>query len=229
MRHAAALFLAAIVGLLVPAVSARAEFIPWEYKWTHTPAVIQADAPGTSTIKLTDVSRQGSPPGTLIHAAGDTDMVATDISVVSTAPRSNPDTFSPTKYTLTLTILDDNSGQSGTLQFTGELYGTASALSAHIRNTFTGDQTQQLPLGNNLYTVTIGPFDKPGPPESDNPGAISASANVTVTTIQKTPEPSTLLLACVGLPFAGYGLWRRRRRQPAAAASPNLAISETVT
>lgn len=217
MRPFAALFLAVLVGLLVPAVSARAEFIPWEYKWTHTPTVIQADAPGTGTIKLTDVSRQGSPPGTLIQAAGDTDLVATDVSVVSTAPRSNPDNFSPAKYTLTLTILDENSGKTGTLSFDGLLYGTASSLSAHIRNTFLGDATKALPLGDNLYTVTIGPFTKPGPPQSDNPGAISASAQVTVTRIQGTPEPSSLVLACIGLPLTGLGMWRRRRTRLAQA------------
>jgi hypothetical protein len=107
-------------------------------------------------------------------------------------------------------LLDVESNQSGTLKFTGVLNGTVSAFSSSLKNTFTGETTQELILGTNRYTVTIGPYTPPGPPDSSNAGAISAYAQVTVTDIQKTPEPSTLVLACAAAPFVLS--WSRRRR-----------------
>jgi len=209
MRLFTALLSAALVWLFAPTSVARAEFIPWKYNWTRNPSVISADAPGTGLISLTDE--------TLHSASGDSDVVATNLKVFSTAPPSSPDTYTNKAYTLTLFLLDTTSGQSGTLSFGGLLNGTASSLNSHIRNTFTGETTKELILGQTHFTVTIGPFTPPGPPESSNKGAISAFAQVTVTNIQKTPEPSTLVLACIGLPFAGYGLWRRRGRRVASA------------
>jgi hypothetical protein len=211
MRACAALAGAALVGLFVPA--ARADYIPWEYKWTNSPLIIPADPPGKGYVQLTNVSKLNAPPGTLIQAAGDTDLIATNISVHSKAPLDSPDNLSPTKYTLTLFILDDNSGKSGTLSFTGELYGSFSSLSSSLKNTFLGDKTQTLVLGNDLYTVNIGPYLKPGPPGSSAPGGIGADATVTVTKLQQTPEPSALLLACIGLPLAGYQLRLRRTKK----------------
>ncbi len=203
MRHSAVPLTAALVWLLAPPAAARAEFIPWKYNWARSPSVVNADAPGTGFITLTDE--------TLKSAAGDSDIVATNIKVVSTAPVNNPDVYTNASYTLTLFLLDVESNLSGTMAFTGLFNGTASSLSASISNTVTGDTTQELVLGSNRYTVTIGPFTPPGPPGSDNAGAVSATAQVSVEAIHKTPEPSTLVLAAVGLPFAGCALWRRRR------------------
>lgn len=209
MRPCAALLAAAVVGLFAPA--ARAEYIPWEYKWTNSPLIMPADAPSTGYVELTNVSRLNAPPGTLIPAAGDTDLVATNLSVHSKAPVGSPDHLSPTVYTLTLFILDDKSGKSGTLTFRGELYGDFSSLSSGLKNKFLGDKKQTLVLGDSLYTVKIGPYLKPGPPGSSAPGGIGAEACVTVTKLQQTPEPSALLLASIGLPLAAYQLRRRRR------------------
>jgi len=205
MRHASVFLLAAFVWLLAPVAATRAEFIPWQYNWSRSPSIVPADAPGTGFIKLTDE--------TLHHAAGDSDIVATNLQVVSTAPPSNPDVFTAKAYTLTLFLLDTTSGASGTLAFTGELNGTASSLSSLIRASFTGDTTKELILGQSRFTVTIGPYTPPGPPGSSNSGAISAFAQVSVTNIQKTPEPSTLVLACIGVSCAGYRAWRRRSKK----------------
>src|SRR5437764_9188490 len=125
MRHAAVFLLAAFVWLLAPAAPVQAEFIPWQYNWSRSPGIVHADAPGTGYIKLTDES--------LHNAAGDSDVVATNLQVVSTAPPNHPDVFTAKPYTLTLFLLDTTSGQSGTIDFTGELHGTASSLSSLIR------------------------------------------------------------------------------------------------
>jgi hypothetical protein len=143
-------------------------------------------------------------------AANETDVVATNLRPVSDADPENPATFTDKGYTLTLFLLDVQSGASGTMDFTGLLNGTISEFTAMVRNQFTGQTTQQLILGDNLYEVSIGPYTPPGPPEASNLGSIGAHARVTVTALHKTPEPSTLLLALLGGPIVGYRVWRRR-------------------
>src|SRR5262249_21926566 len=178
MRHPAALLVAALAGLLAPA-AARAEFIPWKYNWSRSPSVIHADAPGTGTITLTDE--------TLHATSGDTDVVATNLKVFSTAPPSAPDTFTNKPFTLTLFLLDSHSGKSGTVSFQGTLSGTISETNAKIKPPVYGSPTtQELTLGSNLYTISEPTFTPPGPPGSDNSGAIGFSATVTVTSIQQT-------------------------------------------
>jgi len=189
---------------LVPAMS-RADYVEWKYNWTRSPEYVYSDAPGTGYIHLTDEP--------LRLAAGESDIVATNIKVYSTASPSNPDKFTNKAYTLTLFLLDLESGFGGTLSFSGLFNGTISKLSSNIDNTFTGDETQEILLGRNLYTVTIGPYTPPGPPTATNSGAVSAHANVSVRTIAKAPEPSTLVLATMGVSILSAAWWRRRRKK----------------
>ena len=207
MRRATPLLLTCCLCWLAgPARSARAEFIPWKYNWTRNPAKIMADEPGTSYIELSDER--------LSQATGSTDVVATNLRVVSTViptPAHPHDTFTNKGYSLTLFLLDVQSNVSGQMTFTGVLNGTASATNSQIKNAFTGETTQERILGGHRYTVTIGPYTPPGPPDGANTGAISAYAQVTVTDIQKSPEPSTIVLVCCAAPFGACSWWRRRR------------------
>jgi hypothetical protein len=206
MRHTpAALCGTALALLLAAATPSRAEFIHWSYNWSRSPDVIHADSPGTGTITLTDES--------LKSVVGDSFIVATNLRTSSTATRSNPDRFTAKPYTLNLFVLDETSGASGTITFTGTIDGTVSIDSANLRSTFTGQTKQVLVLGANVYTVTIGPFVQPGPPDASNAGSIGAEARVSVSSIVETlPEPGTLALACLGgLPLA-WSLSRLRLR-----------------
>jgi hypothetical protein len=199
--------MAAFVWLL-PAAPVRAEFIPWKYSWTRSPGKVYSDTSNSSYIILTEES-----PLNPVLAVNETDIVATNLKPVSDADPEHPATFTNKGYTLTLFLLDVQSGQSGTMDFTGMLNGTISEFTAMVRNQFTGDTSQQLILGDNLYEVTIGPYTPPGPPQADNLGSIGAHARVTITQLHKTPEPSTLLLALLGGPAVGYRVWRRRRER----------------
>jgi hypothetical protein len=116
-------------------------------------------------------------------------------------------------------LRDDASGASGSLTFRGNLSGSINLLqgvgNAGITNTTLGPTTQSLTLGGNLYTVTIGSFVPPGIPNDPNgvagpTGSISASIAVQPAT-NSTPEPSSLVLACLGLPSLGLAGWFRRR------------------
>ena len=68
--------------------------------------------------------------------------------------------------------------------------------------------------------VTLTNYTPPGPPNASNAGSISAHVTVTPgnghTSGGGTPEPSTLVLSCLGLGFAGLASWRKRRRSLAA-------------
>ena len=188
--------------LLIPIQSARADFIPWMYNWSRSPSEIHADAPGTGYITLTDES--------LKTAVGSSDIVATNLRTFSTATLANPDVFTAKGYTLGLFLLDVASNQSATVTFTGQLDGTLTATSANLQNTFTGTTVQTVVLGDNRYTVTIGPYSPPGIPGSANAGSIAAHASVVVVAL---PEPGSLSLSGLGALFLGLARWHLRRRR----------------
>jgi hypothetical protein len=196
----------ALALLLAGAAEGRADLIHWTYSWSNSPAAVTADSPGTSYITLSDAVTK--------EAVGDTDIVATNLRVHSTAPRSQPDVFTDKGYTLTLKLTDEASGRSGQLVFTGAFNGKASAANDTITNTFTGPVTQSLVLGDHVYTVTIGAYTAPGPPGAANAGSIGAHALVVINTL---PEPGALTLAGLGVSFLGVTV---RRRRGAALALP---------
>jgi hypothetical protein len=189
--------------LLFAATNAHAELIQWSYSWSRTPTQVAANSPGTGYISLTD---QG-----MKSATGNSNLVATNIQAHSTATVQNPDVFTNKIYTLSLYLQDTASGKSGTLSFTGEFNGTLTADNSNITNTFLGQTMQSITLGDNLYTVTIGPYSAPGPTGAVNSGSIAARAQVQVSTIFHLPEPSSCLLAVMGA-AGSLALVRLRRR-----------------
>src|SRR5271170_6224872 len=154
----------ALLVTLAGADTVRADPIVWNYNWSSSPGIVYSDNSQTSYITLTDEQ--------LASAAGNSDIVATNLRTYSTASPETPDTFTAKAYTLSLTLQDVASGLIGTLTFTGQFDGTLSSLSSNINNTFTGPITQTLQLGNDLYTATIGPYAPPGPTNSSNAGTI---------------------------------------------------------
>ena len=193
---------AAWVWLFFGTASVRAELIQWSYSWSSSPTQVYANGPGSGYISLTGEG--------LKSASGSSYLVATNLQAHSNAAVATPDVFTNKTYTLNLSLTDQSSGQSGTLSFTGEFNGTLTAESSNIANTFVGATTQSLVLGDHLYTVTIGPYDPPGPTGAVNSGSISARAEVTVSTIFQLPEPSSGMLAFLGA-SCGLALIRRRR------------------
>lgn len=212
-------FPVALAVLVVAGSSARADFINWAYSWTHTPSVVAADTGGTGGVTLTN--HQG---GT---GSGNSDVVVTQITTFSSATVNTPDHFTNKNYSLILDLTDSASHQSGMLTFNGTLNGTLSTTSANIKNTFIGPLTQHLDLGGNLYTITIGPYAAPGIPDATQTGSISAHLSVqpehsggggTRPPSQGAPEPSSLLLGCLGLAALALAGWRRWARGRAMAA-----------
>jgi hypothetical protein len=108
--------------------------------------------------------------------------------------------------------VDNASQQTGDLTFTGAFNGTLGSQSK-LTNAFTGPTSQSIMLGGNDYTADIGLFV---PPQPGSPGQIGA--NVTVlpgpppAAARDVPEPTTFLLASLGLSTLGMRTCCRRRR-----------------
>src|SRR5262249_16823776 len=115
MKRSTSLFAAAFA-LLAGAGAARADLIAWTYNWDRSPVSVASDS-GNGSVSFTNEPTK--------HATGSSDTVATNLKANSLAPATAPDTISGAKgaYTLTLKLTDKDSGQSGTLTFTGKLSG----------------------------------------------------------------------------------------------------------
>jgi hypothetical protein len=201
--------LVALALLVLAGNGARADFIQWSYNWNINPISVLSDS-GNGSVSFTNQPAQ--------TASGNSDTVATNLKANSLAAPASPDTLNNTgAYSLTLALTDSTSGQSGTLTFSGKLSGSFSKNSANITNQFNSPTVQTLFLGNNSYTVSIGPYSPPGPPDSTNLGSIAAHVDVSsITPVNSpTPEPSALLLGLCGLSGAGAFSWRKRRAKNA--------------
>jgi hypothetical protein len=191
--------------LLLAGARANADFIQWSYNWNINPISVLSDS-GNGSVSFTNQPAQ--------TASGNSDTVATNLKANSLADPSAPDTLNGTgAYTLTLSLTDAASGQTGTASFSGKLSGSFSKDSANITNAFIGATTDVLTLGGNVYTVTVGPYSPPGPPDSTNLGSIAAHVAVAPDSggiTNFSPEPSSLLLGLFGL--TGAGVLSRRKR-----------------
>src|SRR5262249_29657880 len=159
---------AALALILFFATDVRADLIPWMYNWSRWPSELHADAPGTGYITLTDEA--------LKTVVGDSDLVATNLRAVSTAPPTAPDVFANAWRRGAAHSRGLAAGDDVALTLTGVLNGTVTAQSSTVKNTFTGLTTQSIVLGGNLYTATITSYTPPGVPGAANPVAIGAHA-----------------------------------------------------
>jgi hypothetical protein len=217
MKRPSTAILTAVFALTALASQAHADFVPWSYNWEPSTLVIKAGGAGTGGLSFTDEP--------LKHADGTSDVVVTNIRAFSSAPRNNPDVFSNAGISFSLVIKDELSNQTATLNFGGVFNGTISATSSNVHFTPTAPLTQTVKIGSNTYTVNIGAYAPPGPPAASNAGSISS--NVAINEIVhgggggggggQAPEPSTLLLSCLGLSGMGLAGWRKWRQHLAAA------------
>jgi hypothetical protein len=154
-------------------------------------------------------------------AIGNSDIVATNMRVFSAAPGNAPDmiTNGAYKLVLNLTATDaNNQPLTGTMTFTGQLNGTLSKDNSNITNVFSSDVQQTLTLGGTTFTVSLTSYTPPGPPNQSNAGSISAHVTVSgqgTPPPQQLPEPSSILLSCLGGLSCVGAAWRRKFRAKA--------------
>ncbi len=188
--------------------------VGWTYNFTPSQSFISADPPGSGTVSFTNEPTKS--------ATNSSDVVVTNLRVSSTATADNPDTLNTNgAWKATLTLTDSATGQSNTMTFGGKLSGTFSATNSNITNQFTGQTSYSWTASNgDQFKVSLVGYTPPGPPTASNAGSIAAFVQVTPQGHTSggggTPEPSTLVLSCLGLGFAGLASWRKRRRSLAA-------------
>ncbi|MGH7171225.1 MAG: PEP-CTERM sorting domain-containing protein [Gemmataceae bacterium] len=165
--------------------------------------------------------------GTETSGTNSGSVLLTTLHAVVTTPDGIVDfSGSSGNYSVELKLQDMASGATGYLHFNGNLNANYGVGWGNITNTFLSPTTQSLTLGKEIYTVTIGPFVTPGVPtnpiidpsngnpigEIGSPGSISATISVQ-SAVSSAPEPSSLLLTCLGLAPLGLARWSRRRRR----------------
>ena len=204
---------AALFALLTVAAPAHADPITWSYNWSSNPGNIAAQSgPGHLWILPTSGTTKGIQ-----------DVLAAQLQTLGSVPVTNPATFNA-PYRLTMTIHDAASGKSGTLTFTGTLGGWFSSGGASITNRFNSPLNQQLTLGKDNYSVTIGAFASPGTPNSGVFGRIGADVIVTGPGGTATaPEPGSLALAALGAAGLAARRWWQKRRAAVALTDQPLA------
>jgi hypothetical protein len=216
---------AAAFAFLMVGTSVRADSIPWGYSATSTSIVNNNNNNGTSTINFAGGSGV---------ASGNSGIIIYNVTTTSTATDSNPDSFSNVPFNLAVTLTDikatgsssSNAVTAGTFNFSG-LFNATNVTSKSLLpgvNTWTSPTSANLILGADdtgwsNYNIQVVSFTPPGQP-GGAPGSIEAV--VTITPAQgpggsgggpppSAPEPTTLVLAGLGLPL--MVLVRRRLKK----------------
>jgi hypothetical protein len=193
--------------------TARADFVNFGYHWSVQPSSVLSGGPGSSGNVQLAITTDGT--GSATPGSSTPLVIPAATITTNTAASSVPDHFQ-TSFTMKLHLTDSTSGQSGDLSYTGTVNGTLTTTTSTLTSTFSDPLTQQLTLGGHTYSVTIDPRLLSLPvPGSQSPAMIDALVTVGgSTTVNNTPEPSSLALGCLALSLTGFAarIARKRRR-----------------
>jgi len=226
-RTSVTLFTGAVAALLFAGTSARADFVQWNFNWT--PGTLQLPSSQNASSFLTFTNEPTNPnngnPLPSLTVSGDSHIVMTNIQAFSNASRANPDTFDATApVNFKLHLVDLASGAFTDLHFFAHFTGGVSGLtipghvpqnssSVDVDDATKAQHFDNVQLGNSIYNLNTVRFTPPGAPGSTNFGSLTVDVQVRPVNIQKAPEPSTMVLSCVGLSFLGLASWRKRRQR----------------
>ncbi len=154
----------------------------------------------------------------------DTNVVAATMTTFINPGITGTDTFTTGQHsTLALTIVDGT--ENGTVNFGLKFSGTLAANNSQIKVEFDGPSTQSITVNGNQYTVRLDSIVPPGIPTAI-PGSVGGRilAGIDVNPPpdggggenpppNNAPEPSTMLLSCLGMSLLGLAGWRKKTRK----------------
>lgn len=215
----------ALLGLAGP--QAQASQIPWSYSFAITPNAIAnsdvkvnfygSDGIGNSTLTLGQIQLRESPSTSAVIIPSGSVWTGT-LSLSDASGLSKPLTF---RSTLSGTLSPFWNIVSTPLQSTSSILPAGWSMRSE-QNGLMG-YVWKSPAGN-VYTVTPENIEFVGGLPSAAQGEFTLNPNAAGTIIADvqvqedninpttTPEPSTLVLSCIGLGFAGIASWFQRRR-----------------
>jgi hypothetical protein len=219
MKRSLSLFAAALALALTATAPSQADPFSYTYNWSASPVAIGA---GTGGVTLTNENP--------VTTTQETDTAATNITVFSAAPSTNPDviipppgSLNPHNYSLAVTLTDNAGTGTGTISFTGLLLGQLTHDSSNLTNTITsstddtglhvGQTFGSVTVDGTKYLVSYNGFAAPGPEAQHNVGSISFHIAPEAHIDGNAPEPSSLVLGCLGLSFLGGVVLRARCRK----------------
>jgi hypothetical protein len=203
---------AAVVVSLFAGAHARADFIPWSYSSTLN-SPVASDQGLASGVNTTGVA-------TVQHTSGSQNGA----SVAFLQPYGSPSaTFTNAALNVTFNLIDDNSGKSIALPFTGFFNGSLMNGGTNLKFNVGNPSAKTFNLGSNEYTVAFGLYSPPSPGQGGTVGV-----NVVVVPqgstpppggppVTEAPEPTSMVLAGLGLSALGLRSWLRRRFAPRRA------------
>ncbi len=222
----------AVASLILSSAVVRADNIPWGYNASST----SIDNNGGG-IKTSSIAFNGAIGG----ATGDSGIIIYNLKTSSSAEIESPDSFTNVQFDLAITLTDLKATGadpkvkqvvSDTVKFSGQFNAdkvTKASLLPGVTNWLTPTKAE-VTLGSEdtgwrKYTVDISSFTSPGQP-GDAPGSIQAIVRITPGTPPdgggdpppETPEPASLVLAGLGLPFILLARRRMKKAQQAEAA-----------
>jgi hypothetical protein len=195
--------------LLLAALVLLGESRAWAdftYSWTVQPATVIPG--GTGSVILTPASGTGS------YVLGSSSPTVMDGATVMTTSSATvpPDSFN-TDFSMKLKLTEG--ANTGELTFAGTIAGQLTQTTSTLTSTFHTPTTQDVTLGNHVFTVTIDPLPFASLPAPGGQAKIDALVTVAGAGQMSTPEPSSLLLgATAALGFAARR-WLRKRGRPA--------------
>jgi len=220
MKRSLSLFTAALALALTATTQSQATPFSYTYNWAASPIAIPA---GTGGVTLTN--------GTPITTSLETDTAATNLTVFSAAATGSPDVIVPpppggSNYSLAVTLTDSAGAGTGTITFTGLLLGQLTHDSSTLTNSITsstddtgthaGQTFGSVTFDGTQYTVSYNGFAAPGPEAQHNVGSLSFHISFAPAIgggPSPSPEPSSMVLGCLGLSFLGGVVLRARRRK----------------
>ena len=192
--------------LAAPASQVRADYLNWTYTTSPNVPSFIVGSPHWhgegAIVSLTGVST--AQPG-----AATIPLLAITTSTSATIPITVNTIFTP--YLLNLTITDSTTHDYGIIHLSGVLTGYLTATKSSVVNTLAvpnGDGVNGTMIDRRTYIVTIPPVTLP---PTGGPTYIMATVSAFTVPTPPSPEPSSLLLACLGLPSLGLAGWFRRR------------------